>query len=106
MYKKKTPSTNKFWAITSTIYKTPPEKKVRIHLITSLTCEVYLLFPALQSIHAILYLFSEHQTTQKVSMTEQAVVKHERRAYLCLRAWQAEKKETIKANQVSKEDTY
>jgi len=39
-------------------------------------------------------------------MTEQAVVKHERRAYLCLRAWQAEKKETIKANQVSKEDTY
>lgn len=35
------------------------QKKVLIHLITSLTCEVYLLFPALQSIHAILYLFSE-----------------------------------------------
>lgn len=39
-------------------------------------------------------------------MTEQAVVKHERRACLCLGAWEAEIKETIKTNQVSKEGTY
>lgn len=39
-------------------------------------------------------------------MTEQAVVKHKRKACLCLGAWEVERKETIKTNQVSKEGTY
>lgn len=39
-------------------------------------------------------------------MIEQAAVKHERRACLCLEAWEAERKETIKTHQVSEEGTY
>lgn len=39
-------------------------------------------------------------------MIEQAAVKHERGACLCLGAWEAEIKEIIKTYQVSEEGTY
>lgn len=39
-------------------------------------------------------------------MIEQAAVKHERGACLCLGAWEAERKEIIKTHQVSEEGTY
>lgn len=50
--------------------------------------------------------FSEQEITQKVSATEQEVVKHERMPCLCLAAREAERREMIKTNQVSKEGTY